>query len=340
MGEWQQSNPYVDVFRSNVGVVSERIGASEGEFHEFLSVWLTSLAPNVLTNEAMAVASDLADRPFKLLTSGRGRVGERLGGDGAAGEAPLLKTGFHQVASALLLERMTLDEPVRETSCHYVYAHALLPHDPFVVDGECRHAGNWRSRPEKIGSKQAYLQQAECGVRKVVDFLQVLKRLKRYDTATIVLHGDHGNTLRFRTSTDQSNAGVLGRPRAGVLSRVQALLMVKRPHAQHRLDVVERPTQLVDIYPTVIDLLDLEPPAGIHGRSVYAAAAPTREARFALDPKGRYGNDLVEVRIEDPGDLVTSKLTVVGRPDDPSLWRDEIRRAATTNAASIPPGTR
>jgi hypothetical protein len=337
-GEWQRSNPYVDVFRSNLGVASERIGASEGEFHEFLSVWLTSLAPNVLTNEAMAVADDIADHPFRVLTSARGRR-EPLDGDAAARE-PLLKTGFHQVASALLLERMTLDEPVRETSCQYVYAHALVPHDPFVVDGECRHVGNWRSRPEKVGSKRAYLQQAQCGVRKVVDFLQVLKRLKRYDSATIVLHGDHGNTLRFRTSTDQSNAGVLGRPRAGMLSRVQALLMIKRPHAQHRLEVIERPTQLVDIYPTVIDLLDLELPAGVHGRSVYASAPPPREARFGLDPQGRYGNDLIEVRIDDPGDLVTPKLTVVGPSNDPALWRDEIRRAVQTSTATVPSATR
>jgi phosphoglycerol transferase MdoB-like AlkP superfamily enzyme len=212
-----------------------------------------------------------------------------------------------------------------------------VPHDPFVVDGQCRHAGNWRSRPEKIGRKEAYLQQAECGVRKVVDFLQGLKRLKRYDTATIVLHGDHGNTQRFRTGTDRSGAGVLGRPRAGMLSRVQALLAIKRPDAPYRLEVVERPTQLVDIYPTVLDLLGLEPPAGLHGRSVYASAAPAREARFALDPKGRYGNDLIEVRIEDRGDLVTPRLTVVGRPDDPALWREEVRRAARTSAAAIPP---
>ncbi len=182
---------------------------------------------------------------------------------------------------------MTLDEPVRETSCQYVYAHALLPHDPFVVDGQCRHAGNWRSRPVKIGSKQAYLQQAECGLRKVVDFLQVLKRLKRYDTATIVLHGDHGNTLRFRTSTDKSNAGVLGRPRAGMLSRVQALLTIKRPHAQHRLEVVERPTQLVDIYPTIIDLLGLEPPAGVHGRSVYAVHRSSPRSALRPRPQGQ-----------------------------------------------------
>lgn len=334
-------NAYVDAFRSNVDVYRERIGASEGEFHEFLSVWLTSLAPNVLSQEAMPVAAAVADDLFMLLTSGRGRREESFETDRRGSEAPLLKTGFHGVASALLLEQLTLDEPHRQPSCQYVYAHALLPHDPFVVDGHCRYVGKWRERPQKVGGKQAYLQQAECGIRKVIDFLRVLKRLDRYDAATIVLHGDHGASVRFRSGADTSGAGVLGRPRAGMLARVQALLMVKRPEAQHRLEVVETPTQLVDIYPTVLEISGLgPPPAEVHGRSVYAAAAAPREARFALDPDGRYGSNLVEIRIDDPSDLVWSHLTVIGPPNDPALWRAEIGRAAETGRAPTPSGTR
>lgn len=151
--EWKQGNPYVDVFRSNMGVYRERIGAPEGEFYEFLSVWLMSLAPNVLTNEVIAVATTSADRLFTLLTSSRWRVRERLRGHHRGGDARLLKTGFHGVASTLLLEQVTLDEPIRDASCQYVYAHALLPHDPFVVDGRCRYVGRWHSRPEKVSTK-------------------------------------------------------------------------------------------------------------------------------------------------------------------------------------------
>jgi hypothetical protein len=319
--EWE--NQYADIFRSNVGVYSERVGELEGEFYEFLSVWLTSLAPNVLTNEAIPAAANFADH---------------LLGDAAA----LRKTGFHPVASVLLLEQMTLDEPLRQPSCQYVYAHAILPHDPYVVDGRCRYAGEWQGRPEKVGIKQAYLQQAECAVLKVIALLNVLKTLNRYDTATIVLHGDHGSWLRFRTSQDDSHARVLGkRPRAALLARAQALLMVKQPHAQHRLEVVKRPTQLVDIYPTIFDVLGLDfPAANVHGRSVYASAASPREARFALDPKHWYGPNLIEVRIDDPSDLVTSKLTVVGPPTDPTLWREEIRRAAELRRARGRPAKR
>lgn len=340
--EWKRRNPYVDVFRSNVGVYSERIGAPQGEFYEFLPVWLMSLTPNVLTNEVIPVTANLADHLFALLTSSRWSVKEDLEGHPPDRRARLLKTGFHAFATTLLLEQVALDELVRQPRCHYVYAHAMLPHDPFVVDGRCRYVGRWHSRPHKVSTKQAYLQQAECAVRKVIDFLHVLKRLNRYDAATIVLHGDHGApTLRFRTSTDTSGAGVLGRPRAGMLARVQALLMIKRPHAQHRLDVDKTPTQLVDIYPTIFDVLGLElQPAEVHGRSVYASAASPREARFALDPESRYGPNLIEVRIDDPADLVTSNLTVIGPPTDPTLWREEVRRTAQTGASPAISGAR
>jgi hypothetical protein len=333
--EWKPRYPYVDVFRSNVGVYSERIGAPQGEFYEFLSVWLTSLAPNMLTNEVIPVTAKPADSLFALLTSSRWSAKEDLKGHGPERRARLLKTGFHAFATTLLLEQAALDEPVRQSSCQYVYAHAMLPHDPFVIDGRCRYVGPWNSRPRKVSTRQAYLQQVECAVRKVIDFLHVLRRLNRYDAATIVVHGDHGApTLRFRSSTDTSGAEVLGRPRAGMLARVQALLMIKRPHAQHRLNVTKTPTQLVDIYPTIFDVLGLDlQPAGVHGRSVYATAASPREARFALDPERRYGPNLIEVRIDDPADLVSSNLTVIGPSTDPAVWREEVRRAAESAAS-------
>jgi hypothetical protein len=330
------NNVYVDVFRSNVGVYRERIGALEGELYEFLSVWLTSLAPNLLTNEAIPVAANLAGYLFAPLTATRWRDQDRLKGHRPDDAAGLRQTGFHPVASALLLEQVTRDEPARRASCQYVHAHALLPHDPFVVDGRCRYAGKWRDRPKKVSGNQACLQQTECTLRKVTGFLRALKRLHRHDTATIVLHGDHGSWQRFRTSRGRSDAEVLGKPGAVLLERAQALLMIKRPHARHRLAVLERPTQLVDVYPTVFDVLGLElPPADVHGRSVYAAAAAPREARFALDPKQSTGPDLIEVRIDDPDDLATSGLTVVGPAIDPTLWREEIRRAAETVPSAI-----
>jgi hypothetical protein len=340
--EWKPRYPYVDVFRSNVAVYSERIGAPQGEFYEFLSVWLMSLTPNVLTNEVIPVTANAADGLFALLTSSRWSAKEDLEDHGSDRRARLLKTGFHAFAATLLLEKVALDEPARQPSCQYVYAHAMLPHDPFVIDGQCRYVGPWNRRTHKVSTRQAYLQQVECAVRKVIDFLHLLKSMNRYDAATIVLHGDHGApTLRFRTSADRSGAEVLGRPRAGMLARVQALLMIKRPHAQHRVEVVETPTQLVDIYPTIFDVLGLElKPGEVHGRSVYASAAAPREARFALDPERRYGPNLVEVRIDDPVDLVTSNLTVIGPPTEPAVWREEVRRAAASGASAEVSGRR
>ena len=52
----------------------------------------------------------------------------------------------------------------------------------------------------------------------------------------------------------------------------------------------------------------------------------TREARVALDPWERYGDKLIELKIEDQTDLIRSGLSVLGPATDARLWREEVRR--------------
>ena len=104
--------------------------------------------------------------------------------------------------------------------------------------------------------------------------------------------------------------------------------MIKRPHAAGPLRILDTPTQLVDLYPTLLEILDLEPPDyALHGRSAYGpdANAP-REARFGFDPNKHLGPNVIEFRIEDQSDLRNSDLTVIGPATDPDLWRAELKK--------------
>ncbi len=92
--------------------------------------------------------------------------------------------------------------------------------------------------------------------------------------------------------------------------------MIKRPRAKGPLAIKQTPTQLVDLFPTILDILDLEAAHGLVGKSVYSIAeGERREARFGFDPTEKHGHDLVEVRIEDQMDLPNSQLTVLGPAD-------------------------
>ena len=299
----------VDHFQYDVDIYKEATGFAHAGFFDLLQIWLASLAPNPLTNEALPVAAALADPTFELLT---GRLRPLSGME-----------GLHQVAGVLMLRELVREEALRAPSGEYVYAHAMLPHGPHVLDQDCRYAASSGRRALPPKPVQRYLLQAQCSLRLLASFLQELKRLGRYDAATIVIHGDTGDWMPLG-KTQERTGRILGYPQASLLSYVQALLTIKPPQAQGPLRVVETPTQLVDLYPTLLDLLDLgAPAAGLHGRSVYSEEAEQpREVRVAFDPEAAHlqGSNLVEVRIDEPRQPRSSRLTALGPPSDPATW--------------------
>jgi arylsulfatase A-like enzyme len=167
-----------------------------------------------------------------------------------------------------------------------------------------------------------YLQQAQCAIRLVSAFLDELRGRGRYDDATVIVHADTGLGIgKVGKSPPAGRRSTLGVADRALRDGVQALLMIKRPHRAAPLQVSAAPTQLVDLFPTVLDVLGLTPDYPVDGRSVYTLApgAP-RDVRFGLDPARKYGHDFVEVRIDDPTDLDRSGLTVVGPASDPRTW--------------------
>ncbi len=302
----QWNNEYVDRFWYNVDIYEQDSGFADTGLYDLVHIWLASFAPNFLTNEALPVAGRLRDRIFLLLT-GQSK--------------PLsIREGLHPYAGLMMLRRLVREEDLRAPNGQYVYAHAALPHGPFVLDRSCNYVG--RSKPGKRERIEAYVDQAGCAVRLVVAFLDHLRRLGRYDQATIVVHADTGHGVGFvDQAAPAGKSTTLGASDEMLRSSLNALLLVKRPGARGPLRIVDTPTQLIDLYPTLLDLLDLEPGAPTAGKSVYAIGPrERREARFAFDPENKHGPGLIEVRIEDQTDLPHSKLSVLGPAADPASW--------------------
>ncbi|MDX1541509.1 MAG: sulfatase-like hydrolase/transferase [Geminicoccaceae bacterium] len=301
--KWREA--LVDHFWYMRDVYEHETGTADSDFGDFAPVWLLSLVPNALTNEAVPAAQDWGEALARLFTGG---------------EQPLtVPNGLNQVASVMVLEQALRHEELRSGAGEYVYVHAILPHGPFVVDRTCDQIDpkvRERRRAEREGpfDRDAYLAQGACAVRLIGAFLDRLRELGRYDSSTIVIHADTGfgrGLLEPAARVDE--ADVLGYPPQRLVSMVNALLMIKPPDAAGRLEVVDRPTQLIDLYPTLVDLLELPPPPyQVDGRSIFG---PDRqEMIFAIDPEVRSGSNLVEVRVEQPEDLETSAFTVLGPP--------------------------
>jgi hypothetical protein len=307
----QWKNKHTDRFWYNVDIYEQESGFADAGLYDLIHIWLLSLVPNVLTNEALQPAARLRDRIFEALT-GKAR--------------PLaIRDGLHPYAGTAMLRHVLREEDLRAPNGQYVYAHAALPHGPFVMDRDCRYVGKRARGQGRSELRRTYLDQAECAVHLVADFLDRLRRLGRYDPATIVVHADTGSGFGFVNGAARAGrSATLGTADETLLSSVNALLMIKRPQATGPLRTVATRTQLVDLYPTILDILGLEADAATHGKSVYAIRPEERrEARFAFDPNEKHGPDLVEVRIEDQVNLPHSKLTVLGPATDPASWRDQ-----------------
>lgn len=323
----QWRDPSVDVFRYILDVYRDRTGIAGSNASDFVVLWLLRPVPNFLTNEALAPISGVRD----LILSGLDRLSGNTAPDGGRQERLTMREGLQVVASKHSFEQATIDEEKRAASGEYVYLHAVLPHLPYVLDDGCSYHGPPTKKLDEAERRAAYRDQAICSVRLIRDFLDSLKALGRYDDATIIIHADTGAEEGFfdDPADYRSPATTLGRADNQLLSGVNALLMIKRPGGRGPLRELDRVTQLVDLFPSLADILDLEGAvdAPVHGRSIYAAKDEPRDVRFGFDPDELFGSNFMEVRIETPEDLRRSKLTVVGPALKPANWRPEIRNA-------------
>jgi arylsulfatase A-like enzyme len=105
----------------------------------------------------------------------------------------------------------------------------------------------------------------------------------RYQNTLLIVAGDHGELLG-----EHGQIGHMGRMLYEPLLRVP--LVVKRPGADHRRGVVDSPVQLVDLLPTVTQVLGVPAPDGVEGVALDASPRPAY-AEEGINPflVARYG---------------------------------------------------
>ena len=110
---------------------------------------------------------------------------------------------------------MLVKDVLSSPGSSYFHAHFLAPHGPFVYDSDCQfrndtelweRAGIFASDPAFANSKASrstrygnYLGQVLCTQRKLNELFGQLRSADLFDSAIIIVHGDHGpriTTLR------------------------------------------------------------------------------------------------------------------------------------------------
>jgi hypothetical protein len=185
----------------------------------------------------------------------------------------LLPTGENArtYASKLLLEEMIRDEELRGDKGEYVYVHSYLTHGPYIFDEDCNTREN-RSG-DKYSQDEYYLPQVICANKVVIEFLDLLKRLDRFDKSLIFIHADHGtweigpneyieSKLDSISESFLKDKNLRNQPGRYMDNQTRALLLFKPPRVnngnQNILQVSAGQSQLLDIAPTIAEYSNIE----------------------------------------------------------------------------------
>ena len=157
------------------------------------------------------------------------------------------------------------------------FVHIALPHSPFIFDerGRLHHDPNeyFLTLPENEPATFAnYDRQTRFTDRLFGELVETLKRKGLYDTATILVTGDHGPWAAATA--------------AGAISRMspQVPVILKSPSLRPGLSAVEY--QHIDLAPTLLSVLNLRPLEGVDGRAAFGAALAPRDKTFILGKHG------------------------------------------------------
>lgn len=187
-------------------------------------------------------------------------------------------------------EKIVRQLQLREGHVHIL--HELLPHRPWTLlpDGRTHSPLDWRipglSRDFRWGADPSaprgsyirHLTQLAAVDSAIGDVLDRLERSPLFDDAILVVTADHGITFR-----EGENSRLM--PNAETLTDIAMLpLFVKYPgQARGRTD--DSPASSVDVLPTLIDVLGIDPGWDLDGRSLLDEGR--RPQRTLLDSSGR-----------------------------------------------------
>jgi arylsulfatase A-like enzyme/tetratricopeptide (TPR) repeat protein len=134
----------------------------------------------------------------------------------------------------------------------FLFFHIYEPHLPY-------------DPPEPFKSRYALPYDGEVAAADdiVGRLVASLKKRGLYDRSLVVLVSDHGEGLGDHGEADH-----------GILLYREVLkvpLLVKLPGSKRKGETIERPVGLVDVVPTVSELLELDPPKGLPGSSLLEA---------------------------------------------------------------------
>ena len=235
---------------------------------EFTRIWLAKVSPNFLTNEMLPVGKKLGTKFFYILNP-KSSVG-----------IPLTKEDGSSAYDGIfslndLTSRISKYPPTNQ----YVYSVNDILHDTYTASPACE----LENKPSFSLGKR-YYRQFECTMTLIDKLVSKLKNLDRFNNSIIIIHGDHGShyagqllkTEGASYSTNKDTISQLpydlaiGSSRLVDLeSQARAMLMIKPLNALGEMKISEIPSQLLDIYPTIMGQVGIKNLKKVEGVDIF-----------------------------------------------------------------------
>ncbi len=250
-------------FTSGNDIYKLKTDISHPMMKQFVSIATARAFPNYFTNESLKVGEDISDIFYNLATT------DKI-------FPSTIAEGIEPYTGVAILQYLNNTEQKRKKYGEYILVQPILPHTPFYINNKCEYgltSGNKASR---------YMQQVQCATSLVIELLDTLKVMKRYDDSIVIIHGDHGSGHAGFVNGEPGsyNNNLTGKnlipynkeihpwSKEQLESRSMALLMIKPPNNNNELQISRAKTDLLDIYPTLMNLLDLKTNNTLEGNNL------------------------------------------------------------------------
>ncbi|MGH9163281.1 MAG: sulfatase-like hydrolase/transferase, partial [Vicinamibacteraceae bacterium] len=178
-------------------------------------------------------------------------------------EAPVRSLhGFRKLIAVEGSRRPPPDAP------RYVFAHLILPHVPLVLKADCT---------VQPGRDTTVLAQSECTLRTLLEVVGALEQRRRLRDALILIHADHGARHVVRNGElAEASGGSYGLEWSWGRARPLMLIKPAGVAAEAPLAIDERPADLYDVFPTILDSVETGIGLRLTGCSLLRAPCASR----------------------------------------------------------------
>jgi hypothetical protein len=242
-------------------------------FDDLGLVWLHVVSPPHIENDLTSVSENWGN-------FGGGGGGGSAAGAGGPGDQPNTRSNLNRNRNKRFAEWVSRIRNERRPALNF--KHTLMPHVPwqYLPDGKQYRrtardpipglSSESYNDPTQIESLyQRHLLQTGFADHELGDLLRHLKRTGLYDKSLIVVAADHGVAFdlhkRDRRTLTRANA-----PQVGPIP-----FFLKAP-GQKKGRINDAWAESIDILPTILDVLNINPRVKIDGKSAFSPAARHR----------------------------------------------------------------